>query len=116
MIFAKTFYDAYDMRESIVYPNCFDIFNYWPSLCIRKHGSTTLEIGLKVIAGLGEKCFLIDRYGFCVTNFIEVENMEVGDDKPIMVKMTNRTNRDIFIPRGEILCQIMVLGIDMVGR
>ncbi len=116
MIYARTFYDAFDLRESMVYPNCFDIFNYWPGLCLEKRGSTVLELGIKVIAGLGEKCFLTDRYGFCVTHFIEVENKVVGDDLPIRVKLTNRTNRDIIIPHGEILCQIMVLGIDMVGR
>lgn len=107
---------AIDIRESMVYIDCYDIFNCWPGLCLRKKGITTVEIGLKVIAGLGEKCVITDRYGFCVTNYIEVENMAVEDDKPIKLKLINRTNRDIIIDHGEILCQVMVLNIDMIGR
>jgi dUTPase len=51
-----------------------------------------------------------------VTNFIEVENKVVGDDQPISVKLINRSNQDVVIKHGEILCQIMILSIEMVGR
>jgi dUTPase len=116
MIYAKTFGEAFDIRESMIFPDCFDIFNCWPGLCLPKKGTTVIELGLKIIAGLGEKCVLTDRYGYCVAHFIEVENKVVGDDYPLYIKLINRTNRDVMIPCGEILCQIMVLNIDMVGR
>ena len=116
MIYAKTLNHAFDLRESLVYPDCFDIFNCWPGLCLRKRGATFVSIGLKILAGLGEKCVLTDRYGFCVTNFIEVENMTILDDDPLRLKLINRSNRDVIIPYGEILCQVMVLNIDMIGR
>jgi dUTPase len=116
MIYSKLFNDTIDLRESLVYPDCYDIFNSWPNLRLRKNGATTIELGVKVIAGLGEKCVMTDRYGYCVTNGIHVENKVVADDLPIFVKLINRTNSDVFIPHGEILCQIMVFTIDMVGR
>jgi dUTPase len=115
-MYAKTFPGAIDLRESFIYPDCYDIFNSWEGLRLRKRGTTVISLGIKVIAGLGEKCVLTDRYGACVTNFIEVENKVVGDDQPISVKLINRSNQDVVIKHGEILCQIMILSIDMVGR
>ena len=116
MMYKKLWNECIDLRESMVYPDCYDIFNCWAGLCIRKSGSTTINTGLKVIAGLGEKLVLTDRYGFCVTSGMEIENKEVVDDDDVLLKIINRTNKDVIVPYGVILCQIMLLPIEMVGR
>lgn len=116
MLYAKVWQSAIDLRESMVYPDCYDIFNCWEGLRLRKKGITNIAIGLKIVAGLGEMCLLTDRYGFCVTHYVEVENKVVYDDFPIGLKLINRTNEDILVPYGEILCQIMIMNVDMVGR
>ena len=115
-MYQKLWNECIDLRESMVYPDTYDIFNCWTGLCVRKNGATTVQTGLRAIAGLGEKLVVTDRYGFCVTHQLEVENMQVIDDEDIQLKLINRTNKDIVIPYGAILCQIMMLQIEMVGR
>jgi len=116
MMYKKLWNECIDLRESMVYPDCYDIFNCWAGLCVRKNGTTTVATGLKVIAGLGEKMVVTDRYGFCVTNQLEVENIKLTDDDTIDLKLINRTNKDVMIPYGAILCQVMLIPLEMVGR
>jgi dUTPase len=116
MLYAKTRDECFDLRESMIYPNCYDIFNEWSELRIKKHGVTVLCTGIKIIADLGERCLLTDRYGFCVTHHVEVQNVRLRDDECIGLKLINRTNRDVIVPYGEIIAQVMTIPIDMIGR
>lgn len=116
MMYAKTNDETIDLRESMVYPNCYDIFNQFDNLRIRRFGITSICTGLKVIADLGERCVLTDRYGFCVSHHVEVQNVGLDDDECIQLKLINRTNKDVIIPYGEIVAQIMILPTEMVGR
>jgi dUTPase len=116
MLYAKEADDVMDIRESMVFPNCYDIFNQYENLVVRRLGTTVVNSKLRVVAELGEKCILTDRYGFCVTNHVEVQNVRLVDNQSIWIKLINRSNRNIIIPLGEIIAQIMLLPIDMVGR
>lgn len=117
MMFARASDDTIDLRQSLVYPNCYDIFNHFEGgLRIRRNGVTHLCTGLKIIADLGESCVLTDRYGYCVANHVEVQNMKLIDDDCIRLKLINRTNKDVIVPYGEILAQVMIFPIEMVGR
>jgi hypothetical protein len=116
MISRQTSLSALPPQQSIIYPNCYDVFNCWNDLVIRKNRFLQVSLGFKIFDDLGERCVLVDRYGFCVTNHLTVENMPIVNDIPIWCKITNNTNKDIHVPHGAILCQIMRLPIDMVGR
>jgi len=116
MMFVKVNSETLDLMESMIYPNCYDLFNQFKDLRIRRNGVSTLCSGIKVNADLGERCVLTDRYGFCVSNHVEVQNVGLCNDQCIVLKFINRTNKDVIIPYGEIVAQIMVLPIDMVGR
>lgn len=116
MLFSKLWSGSIDVKESMVFPDCYDVFNSYTDLFIEKNGVTTINLGITILSGLGEKCVLMDRYGYTVSHQIELENMALDDDTPVCAKFINRTNRDVIVPLGEILCQIMVFNIDMVGR
>jgi hypothetical protein len=47
---------------------------------------------------------------------VEVQNVGLDDDECIQLKLINRTNKDVIIPYGEIVAQIMILPTEMVGR
>jgi dUTPase len=115
-MYKKLWNECIDLRESMVYPDCYDIFNCWAGLCVRKNGTTVVATGLKVLAGLGEKLVVTDRYGFCVTHQLEVQNAKLNDDDDIQLKIINRTNKDVMIPYGAILCQVMLIPLEMIGR
>lgn len=115
-MYAKTRDEVIDLRESMIYPNCYDLFNGYDNLRVRRNGITVICTGIKVVAELGERCLLTDRYGFCVGNHVEVQNARLNDDECIKLKMINRSNKDVIVPYGVILAQVMVLPIEMVGR
>lgn len=116
MLFVRVLKEGYDIKESMVYPDTYDCFNHWPELLVKKRNHIFIPLGIKTIAGLGERLVLTDRYGFCVSNGMEVRNQALMDDIPICIKITNNSSNDIIIPDGAILCQIMVLQMEMVGR
>jgi dUTPase len=116
MLVEKVLPKSLDVLPSKIYPNCMDIFNMWENLYLEKGGSVVLPLGMKIVPGFGTRCVITDRYGFCAENRIYVENKAVRDNFPVCVKVVNQSGTDIVLPHGVILCQVMVIALEMVGR
>lgn len=116
MLIRKVLGEEVIILKSIVYSNCYDIFNCRSDLKIIKNGVSYVALNFKILSDAEEQCLLVDRYGFCVTNKIELENMVIKDDVLVWVKLINRSNIDVRIPYGEIIGQIMCLPTDFVDR
>lgn len=108
MQFVRVLSQTYDFFPSLLYENTFDIFNCWSNLVIRKRSHLYIPIGFKFVLGGDEGLIIVDRYGFCVENRLEVQNVVIQHDNPVCIKITNNSSEDVFIPQRKILCQIMV--------
>jgi hypothetical protein len=115
MLFEKMVPDVLEMRESMIYPECWDVFNQM-DVVVKADFTTVLNTRLRVFRELGENLFVTNRYGFCVAHGVEVENYAVEHMQVLKLMLVNRTGLDILMPFGAIVAQIVLMPNELVGR